>query len=931
MAESDDAHTIKFISDEAAEQDFFGSHKPVADAIASVIEAEPRLKVVGLLGPWGSGKSTVLRILKNNLAADDNKRQDIRFFIYDAWAHQSDPPRRSFLETLIGFLVNENLTTKEEWQDDLDRLNRRIEEHDTQSTPTLTFSGKIIGIMLLLFPIGLVLISQGWQGKCVELLGYELSVNLLGVMFLVAPIVAGVFVYLSWRQCFNPFNAAFWSSTNWSKHRYPHHKSTIFSIFVNRSTDHVVNRIIRSPDPTAIEFQEAYHRIMTKVSQSGRRFVFVVDNLDRIPEREAVTLWSTIRSFFLSRTNEVVPSGQNFRPPIVILPLDPTAVRRMYGVNQPNGDELAQSFLDKTFDLIFRVAPPVLSDWQSYLENKLKEAFGSLISSDDIYITTKLYATSLLATANSKSRGQVVTPRTIIKLVNLMITLRLQHGVEVPFSSIAYYAIYKEDIESDISSILDRTDVEISWIDPDWRRAVTAIYYNVPLEKSLQVLMLPLLQSAISAANKSEFSKLVSVPGFEALLEQAVEEMPAPAGPQFIVSVAYLMRELGMLPSPRFDAIHRRLRNALEETQPWSEIPGIAGTGIAALVGACPVGEGRLLVERLASSLLKVAADLNTMREGISNWTNAAASLFVSAKEKSFNVPKVTVPGSAAAYFGVLEKASANPALLKVLASESNDNAIIQTLTEMATTTNFAAPIESQVRLLLATGHIWPWSGFITAAGKFVQEQNASDVGTAVAMRVLGMLRSVNGAAELSRLSTEGILFDKLHQAHAGKLNEAEAAILVGLILNNPGLAKGAVVGNGEAGYQLIADLDKSLSDRPTLEPLIDAQLAAFGDFKELVDAAQKAKGLRSLVKRIFSARVRGGRIGPLHINDVVARLNLYLDLLEPDQQKEFLLKIPTYSTFWDEFKAVKLGDNLYKLFAAFIECDDETGKLSSR
>lgn len=36
MPESNDAHTIKFIADEATDEDFFGSHEPVADAIASV-------------------------------------------------------------------------------------------------------------------------------------------------------------------------------------------------------------------------------------------------------------------------------------------------------------------------------------------------------------------------------------------------------------------------------------------------------------------------------------------------------------------------------------------------------------------------------------------------------------------------------------------------------------------------------------------------------------------------------------------------------------------------------------------------------------------------------------------------------------------------------------------------------------------------------
>jgi hypothetical protein len=219
----------RFLLDEAATADFFGSHEPVANAIAHVIRTDPNLKVVGLLGAWGSGKSTVLKLLKTRLECFGNEKRDSRFFVYDAWVHQSDPPRRSFLETLIGFLVAEKLTTKTRWQDDLDRLNRRIEEHDTRSTPTLTFAGKFIAGTLLLFPIGLSLINPSWVGKSLEPFGIDLNISAitLGTLFLLAPALAGTIIYYSWRPNRAPTNRGFFRKKNFTEHRAPHESETI--------------------------------------------------------------------------------------------------------------------------------------------------------------------------------------------------------------------------------------------------------------------------------------------------------------------------------------------------------------------------------------------------------------------------------------------------------------------------------------------------------------------------------------------------------------------------------------------------------------------------------------------------------------------------------------------------------------------------------
>jgi len=85
--------------DQFAYSDEIGPHERVARAIAEVILSpeEHGGKMIALEGGWGAGKSTIIGLLKKKLDNDDN----VTVFSYDAWAHEGDPLRRTFLESLI--------------------------------------------------------------------------------------------------------------------------------------------------------------------------------------------------------------------------------------------------------------------------------------------------------------------------------------------------------------------------------------------------------------------------------------------------------------------------------------------------------------------------------------------------------------------------------------------------------------------------------------------------------------------------------------------------------------------------------------------------------------------------------------------------------------------------------------------------------------
>jgi len=144
-----------------------GPHKRVAQAIAEVILSPHEFggKMIGLEGGWGAGKTTVINLLRKNLEGNP----DITVFPFDAWAHEGDPLRRTFLETLIrhfqsvkGWLTK---TEKGKWDKTLETLAKRRRVTRTRTVPKTTALGTIFAISAFPVPIGLLFLqaslSQG--------------------------------------------------------------------------------------------------------------------------------------------------------------------------------------------------------------------------------------------------------------------------------------------------------------------------------------------------------------------------------------------------------------------------------------------------------------------------------------------------------------------------------------------------------------------------------------------------------------------------------------------------------------------------------------------------------------------------------------------------------------------------------------------------
>ena len=95
--------------DEPSKEDLFhgGGHKKTAIALAKAIECfKDKDRAIGIDGPWGSGKSSVVEIAEAQLKeSKGNDSPEYHFFTFDIWKSQGSSFRRSFLEHLLAWAM----------------------------------------------------------------------------------------------------------------------------------------------------------------------------------------------------------------------------------------------------------------------------------------------------------------------------------------------------------------------------------------------------------------------------------------------------------------------------------------------------------------------------------------------------------------------------------------------------------------------------------------------------------------------------------------------------------------------------------------------------------------------------------------------------------------------------------------------------------
>lgn len=410
------------LDDQPSDEDFLGgSHYKLAEAIAKLIVSEKGGKTIGIEGRWGSGKSTIIKLISKSIGKVNDEKQ-IFFGNFDAWAHEGDPLRRTFLERLIDQLIERKWIDSDKWKKNKSIMNGKLSQSLVENTPKFTNMGKWLLVLTIIFiPLANAFIAKGLS------LGISFNTKfpvnyyfVLGLVFLAIP-----FLFL----CFsNKAKKYKWNSI--IKFLELDKSEDPWSIFVQKFTTNVTTKTLQMPNPTSVEFEYYFNLLLEDaLTDINHVMVITLDNLDRISPAEALSILSTLQTFFQNNGE----MKEYFMRLWVVIPYDPEGLRKIWSKNNPSNDQIAKSMFEKRFQVRFQVPPLVLSNWQEYFKSSLEAAFPNH-NHQEFNLCSRIYSQ---INVNGKYHP---TPRDIITFINQMGAIHRQWESDlIPLAHIAYY------------------------------------------------------------------------------------------------------------------------------------------------------------------------------------------------------------------------------------------------------------------------------------------------------------------------------------------------------------------------------------------------------------------------------------------------------------------------------------------------------------
>lgn len=217
-------------------------------------------------------------------------------------------------------------------------------------------------------------------------------------------------------------------------------------------------------------------------------------------------------------------------------PFDPLAIVDLWG-SKTDGDSNAESpsqmskhFLDKTFQITFRVPPIILSEWQEYLIEQLALAMPKH-KRDELYLVSRVYD------ALVGSKQELPTPRSLKLFVNSVGALHRQWQDTLPLTFMAAFVLVVDNPEIQMIQLL-RANESDNLANPvrsifyaldgtlgsGWHRNLAALYFNVDPAIAYQILLAAPIRTALLTQRNDDLSILASNPGFPDVVVRVVVE-----------------------------------------------------------------------------------------------------------------------------------------------------------------------------------------------------------------------------------------------------------------------------------------------------------------------------------------------------------------------------------------------------------------------
>lgn len=506
-------YSFKVLHEQISDSDLFEdqTHESVANTLFTLIETADKGITIGLEGSWGAGKSTVVHLLESKLRALADKKT--LFFSFDAWAHDGDPLRKIFLESLIDQIDPEE--KNEDFKQLKTKVSARTKKVEVTTKKKVSKLGAYISISAFLVPMGAALLSAlNYEKLVAPWHPHAGSVSwpfFLGLLFVLMPLIV--------MACWGLTSKFFIKTLTWD-------------FFESDSVESYTQDITEDGERTSIEFERFFAEIMTNILAEGSncdRCVIVIDNLDRVDPEYAQNIWSTLQTFFQHRGQPKHNDKEQWRDKLwFIVPFDRDGLCKTWSnssditksenellptaaIKATNPKDVARSFFEKCFQVIAEVPPAVMSAWVSYFEQAARKSLtGWPEDAISEFIQTYVRCLSNLETSP--------TPREMHSVINKAGITALEFKEQFYPEAVCIYAILRSSHgESHIRRELLNSNVPRNFPHllpaQDIKAHLAGLLFKVSPAKGIQLLLAPEIKGALYQGDGEKLAKLESTHG----------------------------------------------------------------------------------------------------------------------------------------------------------------------------------------------------------------------------------------------------------------------------------------------------------------------------------------------------------------------------------------------------------------------------------
>ncbi|MDO8999672.1 MAG: P-loop NTPase fold protein [Bacteroidota bacterium] len=484
----------QFLKNEPIGKDLFEGkgQERISDVVVEILKDE-RFKVIGIDGGWGTGKSNLVKII-------DDKLKEHKFFIYDVWGHQEDEQRKAILSELTDFIKdrdNKLISDPTKWDEKLNTLLSKEKKIITTNQPHLSI-GFILSLLLIIYVPTINTFAKNlslcWQITLV------LLPIILGFAFFIYKLYFIVKKYSDSKDFKN-------QNTKTKLKRYLFETSQeVFKIYNNQKIDETKIELSNDREPSVRDFRNWMKEIDNDLKSN---VVIVFDNFDRLPKKNILSIWSVIHIFFAE------PKYKRIK---IIIPFDRLHIKNAFKELNADGNDYANDYINKTFDIVYRVAPPIMSSWKNFFKENWGKAFPSFEEME--YIKVEQAYEALRPN---------ITPREIIVFINEVVTLKILDN-SIPDRYTAVFVLNKENIiEKPLQAVTDLAylkGVEYTYReDTDFQKYITALAYQIKPENALEVVYKKELKDCLVNNDSDRCNEISKTEVFSRIVWQTINEI----------------------------------------------------------------------------------------------------------------------------------------------------------------------------------------------------------------------------------------------------------------------------------------------------------------------------------------------------------------------------------------------------------------------